>query len=160
MNGFRTGEDVIIGGLFVQLIGFSVFLFVSALFHRRILRDPTPASTSVSVPWQRFLLVLYAVSALILIRSVFRAIEYILGYDSPLQNAEYWLYIFDAALMLTCTLLLNIFHPSKIISAQPRQKPAAVDSVTDSEMELQRPQQSDVGAAGKHQVLMTQRDQV
>jgi hypothetical protein len=144
LDGFRRGEMIIIAGLFVQLVGFFLFLLVIALFHVRILKAPTSASLSATVPWRRFLLVLYFVSALILIRSVFRAIEYIMGYDSVLQNNEYYLYIFDAALMFLCMAALNIWHPSQIINAvgssggsgreSGGHKP--LDSMAGSDMEL------------------------
>jgi hypothetical protein len=123
-NGFKMGENIIIGGLFVQLVAFSVFVIVAAIFHWRIVRMPTSASQSSAVPWQQFLLVLYAVSILILIRCIFRAIEYIQGWDGSLQSVEYWLYIFDSTLMIISVILLNIYHPSRIISARNK----AIDS--------------------------------
>lgn len=119
--GFNLGQNVIIGGLAVQLVAFSVFVVVAFRFHRRISRFPTEASQTTRVPWQRFLYVLYAVSALILIRSIFRIIEYGQGWTGSLQDSEYWLYIFDAALMLSAMLLLNIWHPSRIISMGKRE---------------------------------------
>jgi uncharacterized membrane protein YuzA (DUF378 family) len=115
-DGFQTGQNVIVGGLAVQLVGFSVFIIVSSLFHWRIVQRPTTASVTSKVPWRQYMYVLYTVSALILIRSVFRVIEYGQGWDGSLQNAEYWLYIFDAALMFVVMALLNIWHPSSIIS--------------------------------------------
>lgn len=115
--GFQTGQNVIIGGLAVQLIAFSFFVVVSSIFHWRIIRKPTSTSATSSVPWQQYMFVLYAVSGLILVRSLFRIIEYAQGWGGSLQNAEYWLYIFDAALMFIAMALLNFWHPSKIISS-------------------------------------------
>lgn len=119
-SGLQTGENVIIGGLAVQLIGFSVFVIVASIFHVRMVRQPTAASKTVAVPWQRFMFVLYAVSALILVRSLFRAIEYGQGFGGSLQHSEGWLYGFDATLMFIAMVLLNVFHPSKIISTSSR----------------------------------------
>lgn len=116
LESFKTGEDIIIGGLFAQLIFFGLFVLVASLFHRRILRQPTPRSRTVAVPWQRYLFVLYAVSGLILVRSIFRVVEYIQGFDGSLQGTEAWLYGFDATLMFLTMVLLNVFHPSRIIS--------------------------------------------
>ncbi|KAH7037558.1 RTA1 like protein-domain-containing protein [Microdochium trichocladiopsis] len=116
LQAMHTGESVIIAGLFVQLVGFSVFIAVAGLFHRRISLQPTPASSTTTlarrVPWQRYLVVLYLVSTLILVRSVFRAIEYIQGFGGYLQSTELFLYVFDAALMLLAMGLLNVWHPS------------------------------------------------
>lgn len=72
--------------------------------------------------------VLYAVSALIIIRSIFRIIEYSQGWTGSLQNAEYWLYIFDAALMLIAMVLLNVWRPSKVINAGERKSLESSDT--------------------------------
>ena len=130
---FKIGEYVIIGGLFVQLVAFSCFITVASVWNWRIVRQPTQASRSSKAPWQRFLFVLYSVSSLILIRCIFRAIEYIQGYGGSLQSAEYWLYIFDAALMLLAVVILNIFHPSTIIRSR---KYDTAESVGDEEMHM------------------------
>ncbi|KAI0024849.1 RTA1 like protein-domain-containing protein [Xylariomycetidae sp. FL0641] len=128
---FQHGEDVIIVGLFVQLVGFSTFIIVASIFHRRMQQAPTAASQAVGVPWAKYLWVLYTVSALILVRSIFRVIEYCQGYQGSLQGHEYWLYIFDAMLMILACIILNVFHPSKIIS--PDSKPGASPrSLTDT----------------------------
>lgn len=115
-SGLALGENVIVGGLVVQLIGFSVFVIVASIFHVRMLRQPTPQSSGAEVPWQRFMYILYAVSALILVRSIFRTVEYAQGFGGSLQQSETWLYVFDASLIFICTILLNIWHPSQIIS--------------------------------------------
>jgi hypothetical protein len=115
---FKTGEYVIIGGLFVQLLAFGVFITVSALFYRRMLLQPTAASQTVNVPWQQFMWVLFAGSSLILIRSAFRVIEYLQGNDGYLMSHEVFLYVFDAVLMLIVTVLFNVYHPSRIVSAK------------------------------------------
>lgn len=119
-DALQMGQNIIMGGLAVQLIGFSVFIVVSSLFHWRIVRHPTAASATSTVPWGRYMYVLYAVSVLILVRSIFRIIEYGQGRNGPLQDEEYWLYIFDTSLMLIAMLLLNLHHPSKIISTAGR----------------------------------------
>ena len=118
MSGFEKGENVIIGGLFIQLVGFGTFMIITALFHRRLLRYPTNASRAIGALWQRYLFVLYFVSAMILIRSIFRVIEYIQGYDGNLQSTEIWLYIFDATLMFLAMVALNVYHPSRIIGVK------------------------------------------
>ncbi|KXJ94376.1 RTA1 like protein-domain-containing protein [Microdochium bolleyi] len=121
LGTMHTGESVIIAGLFVQLVGFSVFIAVAGVFHHRILRAPTAASMNRDIPWQRYLIVLYLVSALILVRSVFRAIEYIQGFGGYLQSTELFLYVFDSTLMFLVMLALNLYHPSRIISAASAQ---------------------------------------
>ena len=144
LNGMELGEKIIIGGLFVQLIFFTLFVFVSWDFHRRLLKDLpiknrySPASLfrnarrdlfdssngSVAavlsrdvineLPWKRHLYILYATSALILIRSIFRIIEYIQGNSGYLLSHEVYLYVFDAVLMFIVMVLFNWIHPSQV----------------------------------------------
>ncbi|KAH7349797.1 RTA1 like protein-domain-containing protein [Plectosphaerella cucumerina] len=95
----EVGEKVIIVGLFVQIAIFSVFMTTAVTVHRRIIATPTQAAERGSVPWRKHLWVMYATSLLILIRSVFRVIEYIQGNDGYLISHEVFLYIFDAVLM-------------------------------------------------------------
>ncbi|KAJ0310982.1 hypothetical protein COL516b_001683 [Colletotrichum fioriniae] len=76
----QLGENVIIVGLFIQLIGFALFIAVTAVFHWRISQKRGQSLTHAA-SWEKFLWILYGVSVLVLIRSLFRVIEYIQGYN-------------------------------------------------------------------------------
>ena len=97
----------------MQIFFFGIFLITSLLFHYRIYRSPTP--TSITVSWQKYIFTLYAASALILVRSVFRVIEFSGGNDGILLRNEVFLYIFDAVLMLGVMAAFNLVHPGRII---------------------------------------------
>lgn len=115
-SGMKTGEKLIIIGLFIQLAFFGFFVIVAALFHMR-LQKYGPASTTVSLsalPWKRHLIALYVSSGLILVRSVFRVIEYLMGNAGYLLRHEVFLYVFDAVLMLLVMLVFNYIHPSEV----------------------------------------------
>lgn len=120
-------ENVIIAGLFVQIGFFGLFVVTSAVFHVRILRQPTAASQHVGAPWQRYLSLLYAASGSILLRSVFRAVEYIQGDNGYLLSVEAFLYVFDAGLMLVTMLLFNVWHPGAIMMGRGKAKLARPD---------------------------------
>ena len=128
LSGFQKGEHIIIGGLFIQIIGFGTFVIVTALFHRRILRYPTNASRTVSQPWHIYLWILYCASALIFVRSIFRTIEYIQGYDGSLQSTETFLYVFDATLMFSAVVVFNVYHPGRIIRGRSKESPPGSNS--------------------------------
>jgi tellurite resistance protein TehA-like permease len=93
----NTGSKVIVGGLFIQIIFFSVFILVAWLFHTRMHKRPT--TRALQVPWQKHMIALYVVSVLILARSIFRVVEFIQGFDGYLNGHEVYIYIFDAVLM-------------------------------------------------------------
>jgi len=89
------------------------------VFHRRLTRSPTAESLpEAGLPWQKNLKLLYATSTLIMIRSVFRVIEYSMGNDGFLLRTEVFLYIFDSLLMFGVMVLFNIFHPGSIIKGR------------------------------------------
>lgn len=114
------GQNIILGGLAVQLLFFGFFLIVAASFHYRISRFPTTCAATTKLPWHKYLLVMYTASLLIMVRSVFRIVEYVMGADGVLLSNEVYLYIFDAALMFVAMVLFNSFHPGSIISKRAK----------------------------------------
>jgi hypothetical protein len=119
-DGVKLGENIIVGGLGIQVLFFGFFIIVSAIFHYRINLLPTLRAHSISAPWQQYLFILYVASALILVRSVFRIAEYVMGGDGILLRHEYYLYIFDATLMFLMMVLFNLRHPSNIIASHKK----------------------------------------
>jgi hypothetical protein len=109
-----TGEHIIIGGLFVQIIFFGLFMISALVFQSRIMSNPTGRSIELSSLWRRHLTALYIVSVLILVRSIVRVVEYLQGYDGYLMKQEVFIYVFDGLLMLVAMLVLQYIHPSEI----------------------------------------------
>lgn len=124
ISAMNTGENITIGGLAVQLVFFSVFILASTIFHHRIRRNRASGSSSASpVPyagraatWETVMLGLYMASVLILIRSIFRLIEYAQGNDGYLISHEVFMYVFDAMFMFFTMVAMSIFHPSSVLS--------------------------------------------
>ncbi|KAL4897458.1 RTA1 like protein-domain-containing protein [Aspergillus ambiguus] len=110
----KTGENVILGGLFVQIIFFGFFLFSAIVFQKRIGRHPTAQSVDSYIPWRRHLYALHVSSILILIRSIFRVVEYFQGWDGYLLSTEVYIYIFDGLLMFAVLVIFVVIHPSQI----------------------------------------------
>lgn len=129
-SSIDLGENIITGGLIFQVIFFGFFMVVTCVFHRRIIRAPTPTSASIAVPWQRFLYVLYAASILIMVRSVFRVAEFAGGFSGPLQSSETYIYIFDATLMFITSGLFIIWHPGSIMVSESKGIIPLSDSVS------------------------------
>jgi hypothetical protein len=114
----NTAQNMITGGLGIQVAFFVFFMVVTLLFHIRMRKAPSLRSQNLTVPWQQYIFVLYIASFLILIRSVFRIAEYVGGTDGKLLSTEIYLYIFDAALMFLNMVLFNLRHPSQIIAGK------------------------------------------
>ncbi|TDZ48375.1 Protein RTA1 [Colletotrichum trifolii] len=103
---YEMGEKIIIAGLFVQIFVFGFFVITSVLFHVRLLRSPTDTAITGGIPWRRYLSVLYVTSIIILVRSIFRVVEYLQGNSGYLISHELFLYLFDALLM---ALVMAVF---------------------------------------------------
>jgi hypothetical protein len=115
-SGVKLGQNIITGGLGIQVLFFGLFILVAGIFNYRLRVMPSLRSKQLSVPWQSYLLVLYGASFMIMIRSVFRIVEYVMGQDGYLLDHEVFLYVFDAALMFLTMVLFNVYHPSRIIN--------------------------------------------
>lgn len=107
---YDIGEKIIIAGLWVQIVVFGFFVITSVFFHYRIARVPTPKSARNDVSWKRHLIVLYTTSGLILVRSIFRVIEYLQGNKGYLISHEIFLYVFDAILMAAVMAIFLVWY--------------------------------------------------
>lgn len=111
---YELGEKIIIVGLFVQIVIFSIFMATSLTVHMRISKKPTAVAAAGhldgGIPWERHLYVLYVTSFLILIRSIFRVIEFLQGNGGYLISHEIYLYIFDAALMAAVMAIFAVWY--------------------------------------------------
>lgn len=75
------GETLIMVGLGLQVGFFGLFMIASITFHVRAGKFLPPMVPGTAVNWIKFIYVLYATSTLVLVRSVFRLIEYGMGND-------------------------------------------------------------------------------
>ncbi|KAK8075898.1 hypothetical protein PG994_003170 [Apiospora phragmitis] len=112
----KRGENIILGGLSIQILFFGGFCAVTAVFHLRIRRAPTSKPYAITMPWTLLVYVLYSGSLLIMVRSLYRVAEYAQGQGGGLQGHEYWLYILDAVPMLVVSVPFNWMHPSCVVS--------------------------------------------
>lgn len=107
VDKLKLGEKIILGALFLQILMFGVFILTSIIFHHRMWKQPTQQSYNPDLSLEKTLYVLYAVSAIIMIRNIFRVAEYIGGHDGVLLRVEWPIYVFDAMLM---ALTMAIFY--------------------------------------------------
>lgn len=119
-----TGQNIIIGGLVFQIGMFALFCLVTLMFNLRIRRRKSP-NLSQEVPWQGMLAMLYVTSAFIMIRNVFRTVQYAAGQNGYLVDNEWTVYGFDGSLMLLTMLCFALRYPNRL----GRRK--AVDSSTE-----------------------------
>ncbi|GAW24776.1 hypothetical protein ANO14919_143700 [Xylariales sp. No.14919] len=102
--------------LILQLVVIVLFLSLATTFYHRC-RKSGINHAKVNQP----LLTLYASSAIIFVRTIYRTVEYfeVESFDAtapasaqnPIIRFEWFFYVFEAALMLINSALLNVRHP-------------------------------------------------
>jgi hypothetical protein len=83
-DGFKMGENIILGGLVLQILIFVVFVGVAGVWHRRLSAVPTAAAAEVR--WEEHVKLLYGASVCITVRNLCRVIEYAMGKVSRLLH--------------------------------------------------------------------------
>lgn len=109
-----TGQNVIIGGLIVQIVFFGFFVISAVIFSRRLAGNSGAAAVASEYPWQKHMWALHSASALILIRSVVRVVEYAQGESGYLMEHEVFIYVFDGLLMFAVMAIFLAIHPSQV----------------------------------------------
>lgn len=74
-------SNIVVAGLLIQVVMFGFFIWTTIVFQARMNRRPTFEATFEQFDWKNQIRVLYALSLLILIRSMFRVVEYVEGYN-------------------------------------------------------------------------------
>ena len=105
----HIAKGIVIGGLMIQIFVFGFFIVTSMVFEKRMKREPTSEA-----PYTHHLYPLYAVSWLIMLRSVFRVIEYAMGQKGYLMANEWPLFVFDAVPMAGVMVIWGVWHPGTI----------------------------------------------
>lgn len=108
----KWAKRIIVIGLLVQIIMFAFFCVLAVAFHRRMRRQPTAFSCSTSASWEGGLYMLYAVSLLIMVRSIFRVVEFAQGQTGYALSHEWTLYVFDSLLMFMVAVIFAWKFPS------------------------------------------------
>ncbi|KAF2491019.1 RTA1 like protein [Lophium mytilinum] len=113
-NSAKVGTDVLIAGLSTQVGTFVWFLAIvwrfSVLTKRGgLVVDGAPEG------WLKVLWAIYASSALILVRCVYRVIEFALGIDGYPFTHEWVFYVFESLPMLPAISVFCVYHPARYL---------------------------------------------
>ncbi|KAK6905056.1 hypothetical protein I203_105875 [Kwoniella mangroviensis CBS 8507] len=120
----KNGLYAALAGLVLQCLSFILFMCLAAAFWRRLRRSPkwtnTPQNSQGYVVHLRRLedwrMILYAVlwSGIgIMIRCIFRVIEYAQGFEGTLRTTEWVFYVFDALpLFLAIAVWVFVWPPA------------------------------------------------
>ncbi|PGH26697.1 hypothetical protein AJ80_01643 [Polytolypa hystricis UAMH7299] len=118
----EIGTNILIAGLALQLLTFSVFMTIVIIFHRRANRLGTGVDDGV----RQLLKGIYIAGVFILLRCIYRLIEFALGIDGYPFRSEWMLYVLEASPMLFALGALAFYHPGKWLPTDA--KPEAINS--------------------------------
>lgn len=126
------GSHIVIVGLVVQIVFFGMFIVTAILFHVRWSkaeklqqnrhddhhhqqeRQNHHWSDGAAGSWRTMLNMLYVTSGLILLRSVFRVIEYSMGFVGYPMVHEWTLYVFDSVPMAAVMVVYWWWYPTVV----------------------------------------------
>ncbi|CAF1220690.1 unnamed protein product [Adineta steineri] len=109
----KTGQTILLAGLGVNLASFAIFCLQLFSFEYRI-RRLSPSITNGNVyekRWRRFLYIIYLSSTLVLIRQIYRVIEFAQGFTGYLAVHEVYFYIFDTIPIFISSGVYTICFP-------------------------------------------------
>ncbi|OAA75984.1 RTA1 like protein [Akanthomyces lecanii RCEF 1005] len=109
----NTGQNIIVSGLIFQILIFGIFCVVSLSFHLRFARKGL-VNCYLDIPWSSVLVMLYATSGLVMLRNIFRVVEYAMGQDGYLLSTEWCVYVFDGVLMFLAVALFATRYPNRL----------------------------------------------
>lgn len=112
-----VGKTIVILGLVIQVLSFGLFLLTAVVFHKRVVNDFTLATFATDVPWIRNMRLMYAVGLMILVRSIFRLVEYAQGMEGYSMTHEWTLYVFDGVPMVISAVLMLACFPGELRQA-------------------------------------------
>ncbi|KAE9366362.1 RTA1-domain-containing protein [Stipitochalara longipes BDJ] len=114
----NTGQHIVIGGLVLQLVAFGFFTAIAVSFHLKMKRSQRlqgSVTQETVKEWRPLLFCLYASCILIMLRSVYRVVEFSQGFDGYLVSHEVYFYVLEAVPMMPPFILFNVFHPGRIV---------------------------------------------
>ncbi|KAH8668335.1 RTA1 like protein-domain-containing protein [Xylariales sp. PMI_506] len=129
----NRGRALALAGVSVQIAAFGLFTMVAVRFQRtskqfvpelestilRVEGEKTatlPGNPKKFNPnWRTILLVVNVSCALILIRSIYRVVEFAQGRNGYVEQYEWFMYVFDALPICLVSVLYNVFPPGSYL---------------------------------------------
>lgn len=107
----QLGTDLLRAAMVLQFACFVGFVAIIVVFQRRCLRMGV-----FSRKIKMLICTLYGASALIILRSVFRIVEYFLPKSNKTLKVNEWpFYVFEATILLVLSVIFNVYHPAKYL---------------------------------------------
>lgn len=128
-----TGQKIMLLGLFVQLTFLGFFLCISLVFWQRM----SKSSKQYAVPqygkhtWDKLLKMVLGAAIIIILRCIFRVIEFAQGHSGYLVSHEIYMYIFDATPMLGVQFMMHFVYAAEIFGVGRSSRLGKSESIMD-----------------------------
>ncbi|KAF5609315.1 rta1 domain protein [Fusarium subglutinans] len=135
----NLGKTLGIVGVSTQIAGFGLFTVSAIRFHfaaRRLSPDfakDNQEKHGIVKKWQTLLIVVNVSCLLILVRSIYREIDFAGGKDGTTHQKEWYLYVFDTLTILLVVFLYNVFFPGGYLKHLGFKVPKHQGAVLDTE---------------------------
>ncbi|KAF7157806.1 hypothetical protein CNMCM6106_003935 [Aspergillus hiratsukae] len=104
-----AGIGVLIGGLVLQVVTFTMYLVIMIWFHWRAMAAGHELERGVRMVMKG----VYISGFFIMLRSIYRVFEFAFGIDSYTFTHEWPLYVLEAVPMLVALMVSGWFHPAR-----------------------------------------------
>lgn len=107
-------DYIIIAGLILQIIVFIFFMLCCGIFNKRMRVYEAESCLVMHLPWQSCLNMLYLTSTAVLVRNIYRVVEFVMqsvNQDGYLLVTEWPLYVFDGSLMFSLMVVFYLWYP-------------------------------------------------
>ncbi|CAG1968302.1 unnamed protein product [Fusarium graminearum] len=143
------GKTLGLVGVSTQIAGFGLFTVAAVRFHfaaRRLSPEfarQNQEKHGITKKWQTLLTVVNVSCVLILIRSVYREIDFAGGKDGKTHQKEWFQYVFDTLPILIVVFLYNVFFPANYLAHLGFKVPKEMGTVNDVETLNKKPSTSE-----------------
>ena len=107
----QTGSHIVLAGLILQVVMFSFFGLLVAIFHARYTRS----GEDIGLGWKKHVVMLYVLSVVFVVRNIVRIVEFTQSGDGYIAMHESMLYLFDGSFMLFVSVLFLLVHPGRLL---------------------------------------------
>ncbi|CAF1195239.1 unnamed protein product [Adineta ricciae] len=109
LENLTLGSNVLIGGLGINLVSFCFFALVTFHLHWAIHRRK--ADFTGRERWVKMFYALYLSMVLLIVRSIYRIVEFAMGFRGYLAIHEVYFYVFECLLIIFAFGLFLPLHP-------------------------------------------------
>ncbi|KAH9057048.1 RTA1-domain-containing protein [Lactarius deliciosus] len=135
----NLGSNIALGGTVFQLVAIAVYCSCAAEFltryaYDRPIRSAGEANRGVmGRPLKRMLYAMSIMTAFIVVRTIYRVIEFVDGWNGKVNTTQWYFVVFDGIMISLAMLTLNAFHPGVYLRTSDYLVPTSSEGLTSAD---------------------------